>query len=740
MENNPQKFEQIFKIVSYTVAFSGLFSLFVSGGVGILVAGLAISAFILAWFLENSRWQIKERIGLVLILSAIPLFYIDWKFQIFGAIGTGFMAIGSLARLILFLCVIKLLQKKSDRDWIFIYLISFFEILLAASVSISPLFIVSLAIFLLSSISAVILFEIRKTFRQISEKTILSPIAEIKKIENFSARRLPVTAVALLLAIMVFALPLFFAFPRVGGAGFGNSSSGNRVTGFSDSVKLGEIGSLLQNDEIVMRVEFEQGDFQGLSNPRWRGVALDKFDNKSWSKTSYGNLERFAKTDSGFYIVDFPNENKNLVKYTVYLEPLETSVLFALARPIVVSRGNFLEVRKDDEGSLKVTRNGFDRTAYSVVSDVSLPAIEKLRNDKERYSTNFGRYLQLPANFDERISQFTAQITNGKTNRYEKARAVETYLQNNFGYTLDLKAGGDQPLSDFLFNVREGHCEYFASSMAIMLRTQGIATRVVNGFQTGEYNAAAGVYVVKQKDAHSWVEVYFPEENAWIAFDPTPFAGRTDAANAAGSNGIAGTFNTYLVALETFWIQYFVAYDNQEQRSLFSSVKSGFNKYQAKSTFWLNNVQERLSDWWREVRGDKGFQQSLIAIGYAIGYISAFFLGIIFLLWIFRKIRKAQFWQKFIGWLKNRNNATIIEFYERMQKVLAGKGFIRAEHQTPLEFAFELNMPEAVSITEKYNRVRFGEKDLSNDEAEEIENWLKDLETTKLHEAGTKKN
>ena len=346
MENQSQKFERIFKIVSYTVAFSGLFSLFVSGGVGILVTALALSAFVLAWFIEDSRWQIKERIGLILILSAIPLFYIDWKFQIFGAIGTGFMAIGSLARLILFLSVIKLLQKKSDRDWIFIYLISFFEILLAASVSISPLYIVSLTLFLLSSICAIILFEIRKTFRKINEQTNNLSSVNNNKVENFSAKRLPVTAIALLLAIMLFALPMFFAFPRVGGAGFGNSNSGNRVTGFSDSVKLGEIGSLLQNDEIVMRVEFEQGDFQNLTNPRWRGVALDKFDNKSWSKTSYGNLERFPKSESGFYRVGFPNINQNLVKYTVYLEPLETSVLFAWRVRLLFPEGIFRKSEK----------------------------------------------------------------------------------------------------------------------------------------------------------------------------------------------------------------------------------------------------------------------------------------------------------------------------------------------------------------------------------------------------------
>lgn len=728
METTSLKFEQVFKIASYIVAFSGLFGLFVSSGISILVFALAILAFVLAWFLENSRWQIKERLGLVLILSAIPLFYIDWKFQIFGAIGTGFAAIASLARLILFLCIIKLLQKKSDRDWIFIYLISFFEILLAASVSISPLYIISLALFLLSSICAVILFEIRKTFRKVNEKANVLNFSKNNRAEHFSAQKLPVTAIALLISTMLFALPLFFAFPRVGGAGFGSSSAGNRVTGFSDSVKLGEIGNLLQNDEIVMRVGFEREDLQRLSHPRWRGVALDKFDNKSWSKSVIGNSERFSKTENGFYIVDFPGENKNLIKYTIYLEPLETPVLFALSRPIVISRGNFQEVRKDNEGSLRVVRTGFERTAYSVVSDVASPPIEKLRNDNSEYSAEYDRYLQLPENFDEKVSQLASQIINDKKNRYEKAKAVESYLQNNFGYTLQLKAGGEQPLSDFLFNVREGHCEYFASAMAIMLRTQGIATRVVNGFQTGEFNQTANVFVVKQKDAHSWVEVYFPKENVWIPFDPTPFAGRTDDANAAATNSITGKISSFFVALETFWIQYFVAYDNQEQRSLFSSVKNEFNKYQGKSAFWLNNTQEKLAEWWREIRGDKGYQQSLIAIGYAVGCVSAFVLGIIFLIWLFKKITKSDFWQKFLSWLKNKNDASIVEFYERMQKVLASRGFTRAAHQTPLEFAFALQMPEAVSITEKYNRVRFGEKDLTDDEKGKIEIWLKTLE------------
>jgi hypothetical protein len=180
-------------------------------------------------------------------------------------------------------------------------------------------------------------------------------------------------------------------------------------------------------------------------------------------------------------------------------------------------------------------------------------------------------------------------------------------------------------------------------------------------------------------------------------------------------------------ALETFWIQYFVAYDNQEQRSLFRSFKNNFLNYQAKTSSWLNNFQGRISDWWKEARGDRGFQTSAKAIAYAIGYMAAAAAGIFLIVWLCRRIKRTAVWQKFVAWLRQKQETTIIEFYERMQKVLASKGFRREPHQTPLEFAFALEMPEAVKITEKYNRVRFGEKNLSRDEAEEIEDWLEDL-------------
>jgi hypothetical protein len=381
---------------------------------------------------------------------------------------------------------------------------------------------------------------------------------------------------------------------------------------------------------------------------------------------------------------------------------------------------------KDLYGALTFPRNP-ERITYKVLSDRSLPSISRLRADNDAYSEDNKRYLSLPEKFDRRITDLAESVTRQANNRYDKAKAVESYLQNNLGYTLDLRAGGRDPLADFLFNVREGHCEYFATAMAIMLRTQGVATRIVNGFQQGEYNDTADMYIVRQRNAHSWVEVYFPGENAWVRFDPTPFAGQPASATYGG---IISKFGGYLDALEAFWVQYFVAFDNQEQRSLFRSVRNGFVEYQANASSYISVLQDRVFKWWREVRGENGLENSVSAIGYGAAYLGTFVLGVLLLYWMYRKIKGLGMWQNLLRWLRNKNQATIVEFYERMQRVLASKGLRRLPHQTPLEFAYAVNLPEAVKITEKYNRVRFGEKYLSSDEADDIEDWLGRLEAT----------
>ncbi len=721
-------FERFFRAISYLAVLCGFLSLWVSGTFGVLGTVSFAAIIIAAWFLEDTRWQISERLGTVLIVLALPVFYAGWKYHFFSFASSEAMVGGILARLILSLTAIKLLQKKSDRDWIFLYLMSFFEVLLAAGLSISALYLASFLLYLLVMVCAVIALEIRKTRRQVDEREELR-LSERDRLNSDSMLKrsigkVPVTAAALIVFVAVVALPMFFLLPRVGGAGLGGNSSGvSTSAGFSDTVRLGGIGRIQQNDEVVMRVRLDE-DTPVRGNLYWRGVALDTFDNQAWSKIRPVPKEPFVKAGRDLIQVDYATGKENLSVQTFYLEPLDTPILFSLPRAVAI-QGNFSVLYKDQYGAISFSR-GAERISYKVLSDRSLPPAERLRADNEAYSAENQNYLQVPISFDARIAQLAVEVTRGLNSRYDKALAVETYLQNSFGYTLEQKAGGSEPLADFLFNVREGHCEYFATAMAVMLRTQGIATRVVNGFQQGEYNETADVYVVRQKNAHSWVEVFFPKENAWVPFDPTPFDGQS---SSAASTGIIGQFTKYLEALETFWIQYFVAYDNQEQRSLMRSVRNGFVDYQARTSSYLADLQEKLAEWWAEARGDKGFQTSALAIGWAAGYLAAGILAIVLFVWLYRRIVQLEVWRAVLDWLRGKKRASIVEFYDRMQRVLASKGFRREPHQTPLEFAFAVNMPEAVKITEKYNRVRFGEKNLSHDEADEIEHWLKEIST-----------
>src|SRR5687767_12182303 len=119
-------FERFFQIVSYAAVFCGFFSLWVSGAFGIFGAGLFLAVFAAAWLLEGSRWQISEKVGTALLVLALPLFYLASRKGFPGFSGGEAAIAGVLARMVLSLSAIKLLQKKSDRDWIFLYLMSFF--------------------------------------------------------------------------------------------------------------------------------------------------------------------------------------------------------------------------------------------------------------------------------------------------------------------------------------------------------------------------------------------------------------------------------------------------------------------------------------------------------------------------------------------------------------------------------------------------------------------------------------
>jgi protein-glutamine gamma-glutamyltransferase len=733
-------FSSYFRVSSYAMVACGTLCLAVSGGMGL---GLTIGFTILmavAWMLEDGRWQLSERVGLVVVLLSLPLFYLDWQFLTGGSDVKDRVGVSALAHLILFLSAVKLLQKKADRDWVFLYLISFFEVLLAAGLSLSPLFLVTLGLYMLFALSTVISLEIRKARRglKVSEtrllvapdSTLFRRLRKGRARRQFAeARRLPLVALILLLMIFVLAMPLFFIAPRFGSSALTRSGEGlgGVNIGFSDKVSLGEIGRLQQNDQVVMRVRVEDTQAKRRRNLRWRGVALDQFNGHEWQRTSRESAYVPANSERNFFQLGTTEGLHRLTTQTFFVEPIDTPVLFAAPRAVAL-QGALPYVRKDREDALTTRRHDLERISYIARSDTEEPEADVLRDDAEAYGQEFERYLQRPETLDPRIATLAREMIarEGARNRYDKARAIEARLQQDYGYTLELKAGGEDPLADFLFRVREGHCEYFSTSMAVMLRTQGIAARVVNGFQMGEYNETADAYTVTQSDAHSWVEVYFPATGAWVTFDPTPAAGRP----LRQSTGLSSRLSKYAEALELLWIQYVVSYDKQEQRSLATSLRNRLGEYRRLLAQKFEALKAAISEWLRAVEGADGSASGWSPARLGLLLALASILLVLPLALLVRRIKRLGLRRGLLIWraVEEEERDSVIEFYERMTTILAARGLRREPDETPLEFATAAGMPEVLKITEAYNRVRYGEQALLPAEVAEIEKWLRDME------------
>jgi protein-glutamine gamma-glutamyltransferase len=711
-------FNTYFKASSYAMIAVAALALALSGGLHVSLAFIFAAVIVLAWKIEGTRWQLSERVGLVMVLLSIPLFFLDWRYQ--KAIGepVGRLGVNALAHLIVFLSVVKLLQVKSDRDWVFLYLISFFELLLAAGLSFSPLFLVMLSLYLFCALSTVIAFEIRKARRTIPvrEVRLLVPpdSAAFKRLaagapgKNSEARRLPIVAGSLLILIGALALPLFLVAPRAGSAAISLGGAGlTNFIGFSESVTLGEIGTLKRNNEIVMHVRVEEPQRQ-QRELRWRGVALDEFTGGSWKKSAEARRSEQKPLEAGLFKLGTTEALHRLTTQTVFLEPIESSVLFAAFRAVAI-QGDLPFIRVDEEGSIQSHRHDTDRIIYKALSDTteSDPAI--LRKDDQPTEAS-SRYLQRPSSTDGRIADLArSMIANAHArNHYDAAKAIETQLQRDYAYSLEMKASGPDPLADFLFNVRAGHCEYFSTAMAVMLRTQGIPARVVNGFLPGEYNEAAGAFTIRQSDAHSWVEVYFPGTNSWVTFDPTPVAGRTESV----SSGLGAQLGKYAEALELIWFQYVVGYDRQEQRSLATSLHNKFFDYQRSIAEGFAVIKKKLPSTVRP------------AILVALSIVT-----LLLLLLVVRRMRLLG-WRQGLSIARRKAVAesSAIDFYQRLLALLARRGMQRESYLTPLEFAGSVDLSAVLAITQAYNRVRFGGEQLSTGELRDIDRALGEFE------------
>jgi len=761
--------ERYFRATSYALIATGFAALALTGEISALPLAAYAIAFCASLYADVrgiTRLRPKEWMWRVLAILYIP-------FLVFDALFLNDKVI-ALVHLTLFLSASKLLQNKRDRDWVMLYLIAFFQMLLCANLTINAAFVASLAVFLFFLISTLAAFEIRRSRAEVksSDEEIIHPARKTKKMRatksvKKEAIQFPGRSRYLLGASMVqvclvalLTLPFFFLIPRFGSGnlarGFGD---GEGITGFSETVQLGDVASIKTRQRVVMRVGLKRSPGRWL---RWRGVALNHYENSSWSltkdnraqsgattirqeiKSSAGDDDQRSSNRDRTYTFDNTKrvERENLLEQTIILENINTNVLFAAYRPIQLI-GNLSSLTHNPFTSALSSNELHGRTQYTIWSDITLPDEQTLRIDSEESYTDDVTevYLQRPKNLDPRIRQLALEITRGKSTAYDKARAIEQYLKG-FAYSLDLKQSKSDPLAEFLFETREGHCEYFATAMTIMLRTIGIPARVVNGFQMGEYNDISKLWVVRESDAHSWVEVSFPNIG-WVEFDPTPPAGINDYM----SSGLMALARKYFDALEVFWIDYVVTLDSQEQTSIMLEMQSRLRalkdeayRYYASTTRWMKKTASNLIV-------ERRWSITSIVKTAGLMITLALSLMAVYVLIAHRKRRRfaptgyGPWWHRlFIVplWRRKKmadsnHTASAILFYEEMLSLTSRAGMVKPPDQTPVEFAQQSGYDQVREITEIYNRVRFGGARLGESEIRSISKLLAGLKQTIRH-------
>ena len=338
---------------------------------------------------------------------------------------------------------------------------------------------------------------------------------------------------------------------------------------------------------------------------------------------------------------------------------------------------------------------GLRYDAYSFLEEE--PASDPAEYNAAIPDTIRARYLQLPA-IDPRIRDLAREMTASAFTVFDRAKAIERGLPRSYSYTLELpSAPVPDPLAYFLFSRRKGHCEYFASSMAVMLRTIGIPSRLVTGFQSGAFNPITELYVIRASDAHSWVEAWLPGRG-WTTFDPTP------VDPAASAQTIWAKLALYADAADTFWQEWVLSYDLGRQLVLADKMEQSSRKFRIDWLQWSGAGSSR----WQGLVWTWLTRHAIVAMSiFAFAASSILFgPGLWRRLRLGHRVRRARMGQASVA------DATLL--YNRFLEMLLERGYTKPPWYTPAEFVRSLRSPEIAGIAARfvdaYQELRFGGK------------------------------
>jgi|SRR5579871_3031929 len=583
-----------------------------------------------------------------------------------------------------FVAVVKILTASTERDYLYLKIIAFLELLAACVLSSSINFFLFLILFLGLAVAVSASSEIRRSSRQHASITRTSPQGLALRLSGL------VTFVSV--AILCLTAGLFFFLPRTARAAFQHFVSPRyHLAGFSNEVTLGQIGEIQKEHTPVMHVRMDHPEDRGLAL-KWRGAALAEFDGRRWFNKFAGGRPLRPDPSGMLWLVgqEQRREGERHISYAVQLNDVAADTLFFAGTPQFL-RIDSLVVRYP-AGNYRVRSPDVHGIAYQVYSRLDPLNTDAVQGSVEPLTPKEQEmYLRLPA-VDARIPALTRNITAFERTPAEKARAIERYLKTHYIYTLDLPPSEpSDPLAFFLFDIRKGYCEYFASAMAVMLREADIPSRVVTGFQSGIYNPISGWQLIRASDAHSWVEAYLPFRG-WTTFDPTP-----PDPNPAGISAWT-RLGFYIDAADVFWQDWVINYNLDRQLQLAARMQDSGRSVR---TGWLDNLTAFF----------KRMKETATALG-----VSAFVGALLFVL-------LRQFGPQLWAWWKARRRAIKVRrgeaqasdatlLYARVLKALKRRGIEKPGWLTPMEFAHVLTEPELSllleDLTVAYNDLRFG--------------------------------
>lgn len=518
------KIKQVVFLITYVIGFIGFLS--VARFVDYLYDIVFLILFIIGAYSDYKNKYPVPRIALNIISLIVVIFMAT-------RLSADNLVIPSIETLLVLLGI-KFLENKEFRDFMQIYMISVFLLAGSALLTIDISFMLFfILLFFLVVIGAILLTYYTQDKELVIEKNVFKKLLIRLTI-------IPVVAIP-------FTILLFIILPRSQYPVFNflNSQSTGR-TGFSDSVQLGDVSQIQEDDTIIMRLKTDKP--LDKENTYFRGIVLNFFDGHQWYR-------RFLKSTE--------KVSGQVIKQDIILEPYGNKYIFAIDVPLKFNR----PVREYNDFTFETNKRIFSRIKYTALSVITDRIKVKNISIKE--------YIQYPRKINPEIIKLAKQL-KGKTDA-ETIKNVINYLKK-YKYSLKNLKKGEDPLYDFLFVSKTGNCEYFASAAAILLRINGIPTRLIAGYRGVKYNELGKFYYVPQNFAHTWIESYI--DGYWYRFDPTP-SYSAEILEKEEKSVILTKIKAFWEAVEYVYINMVINFDFNKQIQLLrktSSVAKGFKE------------------------------------------------------------------------------------------------------------------------------------------------------------------